>query len=146
MPHKPGQSLFLTRVDDPDLTRIRSDPASTRCPPHAERVGLRMPTSLPPNGLVLWPDHISSPVPTEEETTVTDAVPTTPDMTVADHHRPQYHVTAPQNWLNDPNGLIQWRGIYHMFYQYTPDNPLGGVKVWGHAISHDLVNWEHLPV
>ena len=40
----------------------------------------------------------------------------------ADHHRPVYHFLPPASWMNDPNGLIQWKGVYHMFYQY---NPLG---------------------
>ena len=63
-----------------------------------------------------------------------------------DRHRPAYHFLPPANWMNDPNGLIQWNGVYHMFYQY---NPLGAFhhKIhWGHAISTDLVHWAHLPV
>ncbi len=63
-----------------------------------------------------------------------------------DHHRPVYHFLPPANWLNDPNGLIQWQGVYHLFYQYTPDSPEPGLKYWGHAASRDLVHWEHLPI
>ncbi len=37
-----------------------------------------------------------------------------------DPHRPRYHFLPPANWMNDPNGLIHWRGVYHMFYQYYP--------------------------
>lgn len=59
--------------------------------------------------------------------------------------RPAYHVVAPRHWLNDPNGLIQWRGRYHLFYQYDP-NPAGERKSWGHAVSDDLLRWRHLPV
>ncbi|WP_324668879.1 glycoside hydrolase family 32 protein [Geochorda subterranea] len=67
-----------------------------------------------------------------------------------DPHRPAYHFVPPANWMNDPNGLIQWRGEYHMFYQHNPHAPVhegrGGTIYWGHAVSQDLVHWRHLPI
>jgi beta-fructofuranosidase len=64
----------------------------------------------------------------------------------ADVHRPRYHFLPEANWLNDPNGLIQWQGLYHLFYQYNPHGAFHGTIHWGHAVSADLVHWEHLPI
>jgi len=63
-----------------------------------------------------------------------------------DPHRPQYHYLPPANWLNDPNGLIQWDGAYHLFYQYNPNGPFHATIHWGHAASRDLVHWEEWPI
>jgi beta-fructofuranosidase len=63
-----------------------------------------------------------------------------------DHHRPEYHFLPPMNWMNDPNGLIQWKGIYHLFYQHNPLEAKWGSIHWGHATSLDLLHWEHQPV
>ncbi|MEQ8675349.1 MAG: glycoside hydrolase family 32 protein [Aggregatilineales bacterium] len=68
------------------------------------------------------------------------------DQLRSDFHRPQYHFLPPSNWMNDPNGLIQWNGIYHLFFQYNPYGPLWGNMSWGHAISDDLIHWKHLPL
>ena len=63
-----------------------------------------------------------------------------------DPHRPRYHFLPPANWMNDPNGLIQWRGKYHLFYQHNPRGALHADMHWGHAVSSDLVHWTHLPI
>lgn len=63
-----------------------------------------------------------------------------------DRHRPQYHFLPPANWMNDPNGLIQWKGQYHLFYQYNPYRPIHELIHWGHAVSSDLIHWTDLPI
>jgi beta-fructofuranosidase len=62
-----------------------------------------------------------------------------------DPQKPHYHFLPPNGWMNDPNGLIQHKGVYHMFYQHNPNEARWGQIHWGHAASRDLVHWEHLP-
>jgi len=61
-----------------------------------------------------------------------------------DRYRPLYHFSPPGGNMNDPNGLCQWRGQHHLFYQFTP--PEVGRVHWGHAVSDDLVHWQDLPI
>lgn len=63
----------------------------------------------------------------------------------AQPYRTSYHFQSPRNWLNDPNGLMYYKGVYHLFYQYNPHSALfGDGIVWAHSVSYDLVNWVHL--
>jgi beta-fructofuranosidase len=64
----------------------------------------------------------------------------------ADPTRPIFHVAAPAQWMNDPNGPIFHKGYYHLFYQLHPYSDNDGTKYWGHVRSRDLVKWEPLPI
>jgi beta-fructofuranosidase len=64
----------------------------------------------------------------------------------ADPTHPVFHVTAPAQWINDPNGPIFYKGFYHLFYQLHPFSDRSGPKYWGHVRSRDLAKWEPLPI
>jgi beta-fructofuranosidase len=65
------------------------------------------------------------------------------ELVAQDPYRLHYHMMPPVGLLNDPNGFIQWRGTYHLFYQWMPFKTGHGAKFWGHYSSTDLINWKH---
>lgn len=68
------------------------------------------------------------------------------ETTYTEQYRPQFHFSPPEKWMNDPNGLVYNQGVYHLFYQYYPDDIVWGPMHWGHATSKDMVHWEHKPI
>ena len=60
--------------------------------------------------------------------------------------RQHYHFMAQTGWINDPNGLIYYKGKYHFFFQYNPYYGFWDCMHWGHAVSEDMVHWEYLPL
>lgn len=67
-------------------------------------------------------------------------------VTYQEKHRPQFHFSPKEHWMNDPNGMVFYEGEYHLFYQFYPDSNVWGPMHWAHAVSQDMVHWEHLPI
>lgn len=61
-------------------------------------------------------------------------------------YRPHFHFSPKNNWINDPNGMFYWEGIYHLYFQYHPFSNVWGPMHWGHATSKDLIHWEEQPI
>lgn len=59
-----------------------------------------------------------------------------------DPWRLAFHQMPVTGWMNDPNGAVQFKGVYHLYHQYVPDDPNGGLVHWGHKTSTDMVHFE----
>lgn len=64
----------------------------------------------------------------------------------AEQYRPQFHFSPKEHWMNDPNGMVYYKGVYHLFYQYYPKGTVWGPMHWGHATTKDLFNWQEKPI
>ncbi|MGZ3755391.1 MAG: glycoside hydrolase family 32 protein [Mucilaginibacter sp.] len=61
-------------------------------------------------------------------------------------YRPQIHFSPLEHWMNDPNGMVYYKGVYHLFFQYFPNGTVWGPMHWGHATSMDMVHWKEQPI
>ncbi|HEY8784306.1 MAG TPA: glycoside hydrolase family 32 protein [Mucilaginibacter sp.] len=61
-------------------------------------------------------------------------------------YRPQVHFSPREKWMNDPNGMVYYKGVYHLFFQHYPKDIVWGPMHWGHAVSKDLMHWKQLPI
>ena len=61
-------------------------------------------------------------------------------------YRPQIHFSPKEHWTNDPNGMVYFKGVYHLFFQYYPGSSIWGPMHWGHATSTDLIHWQEQPI
>ena len=68
------------------------------------------------------------------------------NMAITKTKEPAFHITGEAGWINDPNGLIYYKGQYHVFYQHNPHDTKWGPMHWGHVVSDDLTNWKYLPI
>jgi sucrose-6-phosphate hydrolase SacC (GH32 family) len=87
---------------------------------------------------------VTGAAPTQPVYLQSDTIPGTEDL-YHEQHRPQIHFTSRRGWLNDPNGLVYYKGQYHLFYQHNPMGMLSDNVCWGHAVSPDLFHWTELP-
>ena len=69
-----------------------------------------------------------------------------PDLNKGEIYRPQIHFSPETNWINDPNGMVYYKGIYHLFFQYHPYSSIWGPMHWGHATSLDMIHWKQEPI
>ena len=67
-------------------------------------------------------------------------------MAITKIKEPAFHITGEVGWINDPNGLIYYKGQYHAFFQHYPHDTKWGPMHWGHVVSDDLTNWKYLPI
>ncbi len=67
-------------------------------------------------------------------------------QTYHEPYRLQVHFSPKEHWMNDPNGMVYYGGVYHLFFQYYPDGNVWGPMHWGHATSKDLIHWKQQPI
>jgi fructan beta-fructosidase len=61
-------------------------------------------------------------------------------------NRGQFHFSSRRGWMNDVNGPVYYRGVYHLYFQHAPNSLVWDTMHWGHATSTDLVHWTEQPI
>lgn len=88
--------------------------------------------------------------PAGDETPYLDSIVASDEPFVPEWNDParlQFHFTPPSGFLNDPNGLVYRNGEWIMMFQHSPfacDNPWESNRIWGQAVSTNLVDWQYL--
>ena len=67
-----------------------------------------------------------------------------PPLDYSGKYRPLSHFTARRGWINDPNGLVWYKGKYRMYFQHNPAATTWENMHWGAAESEDLIHWREL--
>jgi len=75
---------------------------------------------------------------------VAKAVPYKVEKLYDERLRPQFHFSPAKNWTNDPNGMVFYKGEYHLFFQHNPSGNTWGNMTWGYAVSQDMFHWTQL--
>lgn len=94
--------------------------------------------------LVVTAENVPSGATWREWVNVSDAM-SDEETVYTEKYRPQFHFSPRRGWVNDPNGLIYYKGVYHLFFQHNPFGTAWGNMTWGHAVSDDLIHWKELP-
>lgn len=69
-----------------------------------------------------------------------------PETDYREDNRGQFHFSSRSGWMNDVNGPVYYRGVYHLYYQHAPNSLVWDTMHWGHATSTDLVHWTQQPI
>lgn len=119
-----------------DLKMHRKQKGSTRLLSALTLTGLILTGALAGAGPAIAGKSVGNPPPG----------PTTGSTLGQETYRPAYHFSPAKNWMNDPNGMVYHKGIYHLFFQHNPSGNTWGNMSWGHATSTDLVHWQEQPL
>ena len=76
----------------------------------------------------------------------TEAMCQTEGKNKDEDYRPRIHFSPKKFWVNDPNGMVYHKGVYHLFYQHHPFSSVWGPMHWGHATSKNMIDWKHQPI
>lgn len=104
------------------------------------------PTANPVAETVTESNEASTAMASTAATTAATNTAATDTATETSTYREQYHFSNEKGWSNDPNGMVYFKGQWHLFFQYYPDGVNHGPMSWGHAVSTDLVHWNEYEI